>query len=110
MPRQRIQPDTLTIGQLAKRWSVSTARVRGLVGSGLLVGAFCIPSVGRYGATIKIPISSVLRAEEEWGIVPKAERRTPPRIRSGVAVASKHFPELNLSLELSAESASSGSR
>src|SRR5262245_55826406 len=112
MPRQKTHSETLTIGQLAKRWSVSTGRVHGLIRAGLLAGTFRIPSVGRFGATTKIPVAAVLQAEKEWGVVPadqQRDRRKPPRNRNGALPVLKHFPELELSVESSVESAASGS-
>lgn len=62
---------TLTIGQLAKRWGVSAARIRQLVEAGQLPGAFQIPSAGRYGAVTKIPLAIVMEVETEgWVLVP----------------------------------------
>lgn len=108
MPRQRTQPDTLTVGQLAKRWRVSTSRVQSLILAGLLAGTFRIPSVGRFGATTKIPLSTVLEVEHDWLIVPRnttAPKQRPPRGRGGSLPVLKHFPELEVSVEASVESA-----
>lgn len=107
MQRQRVQAETLTVGQLAKRWSVSTDRVHSRIRAGLLTGAFRIPSVGRYGATTKIPIVAVLLVEQDWCIVPAeltSPKRKPPRSRGGSLPVLRHFPELQVSVESSAES------
>ena len=97
MPRQRTRPETLTPGQLAKRWGVSVDRFRGLLECGEITGAFRIPSAGRYGEAIKIPLASVLEVEKRWAIgspdVPSAPKK--PRRRLGSSPPRlKHFPEL----------------
>jgi hypothetical protein len=87
----------LTVGQLARRWGISPDRVRQLVNSGQLPGAFTIPSAGRYGATVKVPLTTIIRAEtEEWAIVRSgAQARPKPRRRSSDSgPALKHFPKL----------------
>jgi len=97
MPRPQTQVETLTPGQLAKRWGVSVARIRSLVESGNIPGAFRIPSVGRYGETIKIPLASVLQVEQQWAIDPETIGRSKPdgrRRRNGSPPTLKHFPEL----------------
>lgn len=86
----------LTLGRIARRWSVSVERVRQLVESGQLPGAFRIPSAGRYGATIKIPLQCVVEAERKWAVGARnrnAERK-PRRGGSSTAPGLKHFPEL----------------
>lgn len=82
-----------TVGQLAKRWSVSEARVRALIESGVLNGAFTIPSAGRFGETTKIPIDSVLTAERTWAVT-AAVQKPRQRHRANPVAAFKHFPEL----------------
>ena len=97
MPDEKSKCGALTIGQLAKRWGISPDRARGLVETGQLPGAFVIPSVGRYGATLKIPLSSVLQVEQDWIVVPEhaaAPRRRPGRYRGGSPPKLKHFPDL----------------
>lgn len=80
MPRPQTQLEALTPGQLAKRWGISADRARSLAESGQIPGAFRIPSVGRYGETIKIPLAAVLETEREWAIAPKGgEPRRKPR-------------------------------
>jgi hypothetical protein len=96
-PRPRAQSQTLTIGQLARRWGVSVDRVRKLVQGGRLPGAFAIPSAGRYGATVKVPLATVLQLEtEDWAVVPDKQRAwpKPSRRRDDSGPALKHFPKL----------------
>lgn len=96
MLRTHIQPAALTVGQLAKRWAVSVDRVRKLVELGLLPGAFRIPSAGRYGATVKIPLDAVRKAESDWAITPSHVTKPQARRRKNrdTTPALKHFPEL----------------
>lgn len=112
MPRPQTQLEALTPGQLAKRWGISLDRARRLAESGQIPGAFRIPSVGRYGETIKIPLAAVLEREQEWAIVPKGgEPRRKPRQRHGGSPPLKHFPELRpASPEPDAECPSDGLR
>lgn len=97
MPRSRITCEALSIGQLAKRWGVSADRVRGLVETGQLPGAFKVPSVGRYGAAVKIPLATVIQAEQDWAIAP-ADAASPgrrvPRRRGTSSTVLRHLPEL----------------
>src|SRR5262249_30212442 len=93
MPRSQTHCQALTIGQLARRWGVSPDRVRELVESGLLPGAFSIPSAGRYGATLKVPLTTVLQVEtEDWAVVPQPKQPGPKprRRRSGSGPALRH--------------------
>lgn len=83
---------TLTIGQLATRWSVSPERIRGLIDAGLL-DAFQIPSAGRYGATVKIPMAAVQSAEQSWEITPRSTRREPPREQGGSKSGLNHLAD-----------------
>ena len=97
MPRPQTQLEAMTPGQLAKRWGVSVARVRNLVESGRIPGAFRIPSVGRYGETVKIPLASILHVEQQWAIDPQnadfaLQKRRGRRNSSPPTL--KHFPEL----------------
>jgi hypothetical protein len=86
----------LTVGQLARRWAISAKRVRELVLGGHLPGAFTIPSAGRFGATLKIPVDTVLKVEtEDWAVVPQpAQARPKPRRRGDSGPALRHFPSL----------------
>ena len=87
----------MTIGQLAQRWTVGTGRVQSLVLAGRVPGAFTIPSSGRYGETVKIPLASVLLVEQEWAIIPQNGLPSKPRQqrrRNGHPPKLKHFPEL----------------
>ena len=70
MPRPQTQPDALSPGQLARRWGLAVDRVRRLIESGHVPGAFKIPAAGRYGETIRIPLAAVLQAVREWAISP----------------------------------------
>jgi hypothetical protein len=96
MPRAQTPCQALTIGQLAKRWAISPERVRQLVLGGHLHGALRIPSAGRYGQTIKVPLATIIRLEtEDWAIVPESRAGPKPRQRRGDSgPALRHFPEL----------------
>lgn len=97
MHRQRKRSErTLTVGQVAKRWSVAVERVRQLVAAGYLPGAFVIPSAGRYGETVKIPLAVVEAAEERWRLVPVAREAAKPVPPTRGSSALKHFPDLTL--------------
>lgn len=98
MSRAKSQCETLTIGQLAKRWAIGTDRVRRLVDDNEIRGTFTIPSAGRYGQAIRIPLSSVLLAEQMWANSPEegqSSGRRQRRQRNGHSPKLKHFPELN---------------
>lgn len=70
----------LGVGQVAKRWGVGVERVRQLINVGALRGAFEIPSSGRYGKAIRIPLQAVMDAERRWQCVPEeSQRRRPSR-------------------------------
>ena len=103
MPRSQSKCLSLTVGQLARRWGVSADRIRQLVQSGYLAGVFTIPSAGRYGATLKIPLSTVIQLEtEDWAVALKKPQRAGPRSprrRGDLEPAYKHFPKLRASLE-----------
>ena len=104
MLEKKIKAQTMSIGQIAKRWGVSRERVRQLVERGLIPDAFCIPSSGRYGETIKVPIASVEQVEDGWRLRPDAMQNRPPRRRGGLSAELRHFPELRLISEHDAES------
>lgn len=107
MPRQKSECETLTIGQLAKRWGIGRDHARGLVDHDAVRGAFTIPSAGRYGQAVRIPLASVLLAEQEWANSPEdrqSSRRPQPRQRNGHSPKLKHFPELQAEPEGVAES------
>jgi hypothetical protein len=94
MPRTETTCQALTIGQLARRWGVSADRVRKLVLGGQLPGAFVIPSAGRYGETLKVPLATVIRVEtQDWAVAPQGERAgpKPPRRRGDSGPALKHL-------------------
>lgn len=97
MKRLSTQPHIFSVGQLARRWGLGMDRVRRLIESGLLPGAFRVPSSGKYGEAIRIPLSTVLKAEEQWAIPNHSQNRasTPPRYpRRGGVPELTHFPEL----------------
>ena len=98
MPSSEIDRGALSIGQLAKRWRLSPVRVRGLVESGLLPGAFTVPSSGAYGEATRIPLSTVIEAEEKWTVTYRDDRGDgPPRRKGrGSRPGLEHFPELSL--------------
>ena len=97
MPGSTTHAGALSIGQLAKRWRLSPTRVKGLVDNGLLPGSFAVPAAGRYGTAIRIPLSTVLQAEEKWtvgrhtGHADQLEHRQ----RRGKHPHLEHFPELS---------------
>src|SRR5262249_12399601 len=102
MPRDPESCRALPAGQLARRWRVSVERVRQLVAGGHLPGAFTIPSAGRYGAALRVPLAAVLRVEtEDWAVTPEPARARPrPRRRGGDAPpALRHFPNLRATPE-----------
>jgi excisionase family DNA binding protein len=87
----------LTVGQLARRWGVGRDHVRQLINDGRLPGVFTIPSAGRYGAAVKIPLASVVQAEtEDWVLAPDKQGQARPRPpkRGDDGPALKHFPAL----------------
>jgi len=88
--------ESLSVGQLAVRWALSSDRIHRLIDAGKLPGAFRVPSAGRYGEAVRIPLSSVEAAETKWSIAPNATiaERPPPRPTSPSPLM-KHFPELN---------------
>jgi hypothetical protein len=65
MPRPRTQLEALTPGQLARRWGLGVDRVRQLIQEGELPGAFRVPSAGRYGEAIRVPLATVVQARTE---------------------------------------------
>ena len=97
MARPKHEPDeALTIGQAARRWKVGVQRVWSLVENGELPGAFEIPSSGRYGSTVKIPLAAIRAAEERWAIGAAANgpSNRPQRRERGSSPSFRHFPEL----------------
>ncbi len=97
MTRPKTQRGALSVGQLARRWGLGPDRVRRLVESGLLPGSFKVPSAGKYGEAIRIPLSTILQAEQDWAILMDHLQRTsgtPRRLRRGSPAALRHFSEL----------------
>jgi hypothetical protein len=63
----------------------------------VIPAAFTIPSAGRYGEAIRIPLASVLLVEQEWSNKPEDNRllkRRQVRPKNGHSPNLKHFPEL----------------
>lgn len=88
-------PQTYSIGQVAKRWGISPERVRQLIDAGNLGGAFRIPSAGRFGKALRIPVETILAAEKEWTVTPSLTNGFKrPRSRTSNELAFRHFPEL----------------
>lgn len=85
----------LTITELAKRWSVSRERVKAMIEQGRIIGAFVLPSAGRFGRAIKIPMSAVISVEENWQIgVDQSDQAQKRKVRTPPAPRLDHFPEL----------------
>lgn len=111
MPRPVTPSAALSSGQLAKRWGVGMGRIQGLVASGLLPGAFRIPAAGRHGEAMRIPLASVLEAEQQWSLAPQEPelRKRRPRRNQRAEPTLKHFPELTATPASDAESRASES-
>lgn len=62
----------LSITELANRWNVSRERVKAMVNHGILPGAVVIPSAGRFGKAVKIPLWEVMELEAEWQVESKS--------------------------------------
>ena len=88
------QRESLSVGQLAARWGVGVDRIRRMIEAGQLPGTFRLPSAGRYGQAVRIPIDVVLKLEESWTAVQVPAKKKPPRRQGGSLAALKHFPEL----------------
>lgn len=73
MRTQRTKCESLTCGELARRWGVSVTRVHQLIEAGDLPDVFEIPAAGAFKRIVKIPMTSVLRAETAWSISPVGE-------------------------------------
>lgn len=100
MPRTRTSAEALTPGQLARRWGIAVDRVRRLIHSGQLPGTFLIPSSGRYGEAVRIPLVTILQAEQAWTIAPTDVSSRPRRQRARQQRSPstlKNFPELSAS-------------
>lgn len=94
---------SLTVSQLAHRWGTSSQRIRTLVDQGRIPGAFRIPSAGRYGSAVRIPLSHILSLEESWQVLPKSQTTAKIFRRQRISPSISHFPELYDSLESDAE-------
>lgn len=107
MSRPATRTETISVGQLAKRWGLGVARIRHLVESGQIPAAFRIPSSGRFGQAVRIPLASVIALEQAWAIAPTQSRiakRLPTHGRPTQCL--RNFPELEQDgLQLAPESA-----
>jgi len=98
MARSATQRGALSIGQLARRWGLGADRVRRLVENGLLPGSFKVPSAGKYGEAVRIPLSTIQQAEKQWAISDHGQvqmDRLPRRRRRGSRPKLTHLPELS---------------
>lgn len=93
-------PETLSVGQLAKRWSVSPERIRRLIDCGLIPEVFRIPSAGRFGATLKIPLSAIKDVESQWQVTPTRQRKRVPNS----PVVLRHLTSLTIPSDSGGES------
>ncbi len=78
MPKPKTRRESLTQGQLAKRWGVAPRRIEELIREGSLPGTFVIPPSGRFGKTTKIPLATVVDAEKSWRIQTDTGPTTAP--------------------------------
>jgi hypothetical protein len=86
---------SLSVRQLALRWGVGESRIKSLIETGELP-AFTLPSAGRFGKTIRIPLASVKAAERDWSVLPShtaSEKRHS--VRQPAKRTLHHFPELS---------------
>jgi hypothetical protein len=96
MSRPKAERPALKVGQVAARWGIGVDRVRELVETGQLPGAFRVPASGKYGSAIRIPLAAVEQAEGMWALRPDLRPRPERRRPSGGQVpALRHFPELS---------------
>lgn len=106
MPRPKTQCETLTIDQLAIRWKIGRERAHELAEQEKILEAFKIPSTGRNGEVVRIPIAAVLHAQQHWAMHPEDNpllKRQPRRQRNGHCPKLKHFPELSTEPEDAAQ-------
>lgn len=90
---------TISISELAARWKLSRDRISTMIRQGLIPGAFRIPSAGRYGSAVRIPLSHVLSLEDSWQVSPISQTSVQKSRHRSVSPSSSHFPELLDSLE-----------
>jgi hypothetical protein len=98
MARSRTQRGALSMGQLARRWGLGVDRIKRLIESGLLPGSFKVPSAGKYGEAIRVPLSTVLKAEEDWNVADHPQdriQRLTRRSRGRRSHEFVHLPELS---------------
>ncbi len=96
MSQQEPNNKSISVGRLAKRWGIGTERVQAMIRSGLIPGAFSMPSCGRFGQTIRIPLARIYEVEARWRLSPqetKLRQKSPQRQSEGGG-SSSHFPEL----------------
>jgi hypothetical protein len=90
----------LSVSALAKRWGCGVERIHAMVRSGLIPGAFQVPSCGRYGKTIRIPIDAILRVEAKWTIAAQTFETEVKNRTVRKVPAPTHFPELMTELDV----------
>lgn len=64
---------------VAARWGCDRARVHALIRAGKLE-AIRIPSAGRFGEALRVPLAAVLAAEQEWAVLPPRATLKPPPV------------------------------
>lgn len=87
--------ETVTIGELARRWHVDPSRITALIADGCFPGAFRIPSAGRFGETVKIPLSDVREAQRQWTIQSDTTSHQIRQPQRPAGSPLRNFPELN---------------
>lgn len=75
MPRDTVEVQTFSVGQLARRWRVDRARVHALIRAGKLE-AFTLPSAGRFGAVLRVPVAAVVTLETAGLPAPRPSARS----------------------------------
>lgn len=95
MPRPRTPRSHSRPSQLAKRWNIGVDRVRQLVIHGHLFGTFRIPSAGRYGDVVKIPLSTIRCVEREWAAGSITDNVRLTRRPTEGSATLPHLRELN---------------
>lgn len=96
-----LQIRSFSISQLATRWGVGKQRIKQLIDSGKLPGAFVIPSAGKYEKTIRITAETVSVIESEWSVVPGRSVYFTRKKKSTVSdsLPLTHFPEIAAKLD-----------
>ena len=84
----------MSVRQLALRWSVGEERVKSLIQTGAIT-AFTVPASGRFGKAVRISLSAVEEAEQDWSVHPSvAWRKRQWRQKTTIDASLQHFPEL----------------